>query len=87
MNRYEPSHPRFLFGIIALALTVLTFAASVVVPTHRWPLGPADMTLAQRTLRATPIAISPAHVEVIGIREAKLAVSPGETAAKPKPGG
>ena len=87
MKRYQPSNPRFHFGIIAFALSALTLAASVVVPAHVQPIGHVDATLAQRTLPATPIAISPARIEVIGFRGTKVAASPRGMSAKTKPGG
>lgn len=32
MNRYEPSTPRTAFGVVACAMTVVTFALAVVGP-------------------------------------------------------
>ncbi len=74
MNAYrtESSFFRPAFGVAAVALTALTVSVAIVVPARLAP-GPAPMELATRSADAqvTEVAISPAVVEVVLLREHK----------------
>jgi hypothetical protein len=50
MNRYEPSTPRTAFGVVACALTVVTFALAVVGPATMIAQSDAAPVVAQRTV-------------------------------------
>ena len=77
MQRYTPSHtPRAAFGMAALALTAVTFALTVVAPAQPGGAEAArSATLAAAPARpaATPVAIHPGRIDVIGIRPAVIA--------------
>lgn len=73
MQRYTPSNtPRAAFGVAAFALTGLTFALLVVAPAQP---GGAQAALAAALARpaATPVAIHPGRIDVIGTRAAVVA--------------
>jgi hypothetical protein len=69
MNRYEPSSFHPYFGVAAVAMTALTVALTVFVPVSLSPLGNEATTLARAPVAATEASISPARIDVIGIRE------------------
>jgi hypothetical protein len=83
MNRYQPSNLRPLFGIAAVAMTALTLAVSVVIPANLAPAAQEAGRFAagQAAAPATEVAISPARIDVIGLRETNLADSPVRDAA------
>ena len=54
MNRYQPSTPRTAFGALACALTLVTFALSVVGPATVAANSDSAAAVAQRT--AAPIS-------------------------------
>ena len=58
MNRYQPSTPRVTFGIVAAAMTVITFALLVIVPTTMDSMSDELGTVATSTVAA------PAKAEV-----------------------
>jgi hypothetical protein len=83
MNRYVTSIPRSVFAIAAVVMTAGTFGLSVIVPaqlasTSQAALAPA----ASKGVMTAPteVAISPARIDVIGIREQKTAQEPGRHA-------
>ena len=81
MNRYEPGTPRTALGLAAIALTALTVGLLVVVPA-KMDVSPDALTLAR--LKAAPpieVAITPARIEVIGVRD--RAVATAEDGAMP----
>ena len=53
MNRYEPSTPRTAFGVVACAMTVVTFALAVVGPATMVAQCDTPAVVAQRI--ATPV--------------------------------
>src|SRR2546426_354421 len=84
MNRYQPSTSRVTFGIAAAAMTVITFALLVIVPTTMDSMGDEAGTVAASTvltptpavvaLTPTPtvVALSPTRfhvINVVGVRE------------------
>ena len=75
MNRYETSISRAAFGIAALAMTAITVGLAVVAPA-KMEFGRAEIrTLAvSRVVTPAPIevAISPARIDVVAVREPKL---------------
>jgi hypothetical protein len=86
MNRYEPGTPRTALGLAAIALTALTVGLLVVVPA-KMDVSPDALTLA-RLKAATPIevAITPARIEVIGVRDREVATAEdGAMPPKAKP--
>ena len=87
MNRFDPSTPRATFGIAAIAMTALTVGLLVVVPT-KMDSGDVD-TIPLATANALPpsateVTISPARIDVVGVREANVAAQSRNTAAKRK---
>jgi hypothetical protein len=79
MNRYETSMFRPSFGIGALAMTAITIGLAVVVPANMIPVGPDVLTLSASTAVApvrTQVAISPARIDVVAVRERKTASTP-----------
>lgn len=70
MNRYKVTMPRATFALAALALTVLTWGASVVAPAHEeagWRAG--DAVAAVEARAPIEVAIVPARIDVVGERE------------------
>ena len=70
MNRYEATMPRATFALAALALTALTWGASVVAPAHEeagWRAG--DAVAAVEARAPIEVAIVPARIDVVGERE------------------
>lgn len=53
MNRYETSTPRTAFGVVACAMTVVTFALAVVGPATMIAQTDSAPVVAQRT--AAPV--------------------------------
>ena len=85
MNRYEPGTPRTAFGLVAAALTALTIGLLVVVPS-RMDAGPSEAVTLARARAAKPpteVAITPARIEVIGVRDREVAAVKGD-ALQPK---
>lgn len=76
MNSYEPSAPRAALGSIAVAMAAITISAMVVLPARLDATNPARFALVQAaTATAAPIevAISPARIDVIAVREPNVA--------------
>lgn len=71
MNRYVPTMPRATFILGALALTVLTLGASIAPAREdvRAPSTAAAAYAAAEETAATEVAIVPARIEVVGVRE------------------
>ena len=97
MNSYEPSTPRAAFGLAAVAMAAISIGAMVVLPAK---LDSADaVTLA--AAKAAPaassevviipapieVAISPARIDVIGVREPNVAWAMSDTTRPCKPEG
>ncbi len=76
MKRYQASVPHAVIGIAAMAMTTVTLAMAVVLP--------ATSDCGYRTLAATKtlgpaaaeVAISPARIDIVAIREAKRTHAP-----------
>ena len=82
MNRYATSIPRSVFGVVSLLVTAAIFGLSVVVPAQ---LGSSHRDFASTPLNGaaqapTEVAIVPASIEVIGLREQKTALDPSRQA-------
>ena len=76
MKRYERSTPRIAFALAAVALTAMTLTLSVYVPAR------ADMNAVPTE---TVIADAPTRVEridVIAVRQSKVASMNGRTARR-----
>jgi len=70
MNRYQPSTPRVTFGIAAAAMTVITFALLVIVPSTMDSMSDEVGTVAASTVvTPTPavVALSPTRFHVINV--------------------
>ena len=70
MNRYQPSTPRVTFGIAAAAMTVITFALLVLVPSTMDSMSDEVGTVAASTVvKPTPavVALSPTRFHVINV--------------------
>ena len=78
MNRYETSMPRTAVTLAALAMSVLTIALTVVVPA-KVDSGGNETHIAgssAATSAPTEVVLSPARIEVFGVREQKTAFEP-----------
>jgi hypothetical protein len=75
MNRYETSIPRAAFGIAAVAMTAITVGLAVVAPA-KLDSGRAEIRTPAVSGAVTPapteVAISPARIDVVAVREPKL---------------
>ena len=99
MNSYDPSTPRAAFGLVAVAMAAISIGAMVVLPAKFDSVSADAVTLgsakAQPTksievaIIPTPIevAISPARIEVIGVREPNVAWALSDPARPCKPEG
>jgi hypothetical protein len=78
MNRYQPSTPRVTFGIAAAAMTVITFAVLVLVPSMMDSVSDEVGTVAASTVAsavastvAAPasaeVALSPTRFHIINV--------------------
>ena len=78
MSRYETSMPRISFGLAAIALSVITFALTVVLPAHLYSERiNNDSTLAKSSApKAIEVAIIPARITVTGQCEQAMAYGP-----------
>lgn len=87
MNRYETSTPRTACGIAAIAMTAMTIGLMVVVPT-KMDSGSLDVISLAAANAATPgdteVAISPARIDVVAVREPNVVVQTGNVASKRK---
>ena len=87
MNRFDPSTPRTACGIAAIAMTAITIGVMVVMPT-RMESGSPDVFALTAAKSATPTAtevvISPACIDVAGVRDPNVAVQAGSDASKRK---
>ena len=73
MNRYDMRTPRTAFGLAAAVLTVLTLGLAVVLPVMTANSGPEAMTEARNATAPTVVTIEPSHIEIVGVREQKVA--------------
>jgi len=73
MNRYPNSTPRALIAIAAAALTAATLGLAVIVPATLDSASPDGRTLAARAPAPVEVAIHPARIDVIGVREPEVA--------------
>jgi hypothetical protein len=76
MNSYQPSTPRAKLGLIAVAMAAITFGVMVVLPAAQDSGSTDIVTLATaKASSAAPIevAISPARIDVIAVREPDVA--------------
>ena len=83
MNRYETPLPRMSFGLAAIALSVVTFAMTVMLPA-RLESARGDNAAAAAAKPATPAAIEvsiiPARIVVTGECEQNMAYEPARRA-------
>ncbi len=74
MNRYPNSTPRALVAIAAAALTAATLGLAVIVPATLDSAAPDGRALAAaRAPAVIEVAIHPARIDVIGVREPEVA--------------
>jgi hypothetical protein len=76
MDTYQPSTPRAAAGFIAAAMAAITMGALVVLPAKLNPVS-ADVVAAASAKPGTwapvEVAISPARIDVVGVREPNVA--------------
>lgn len=88
MKAYRPQAPRAAFALCAAALSAVTMLLTVYAPA-RWDSGfEPTVTLADTHAPPQPIevAILPARIEVVGIREPNIAwalAAPADPNCKP----
>jgi len=76
MNTYESETPRLAIALAAFALSALTIGAMAVAPAQfDARLAPTDTVLAIGPAAARPVevAIVPARIDVVGVREPGIA--------------
>ncbi len=76
MNRYDQSMYRPTFGIAAVAMTAITIGLAVIVPAGMDSGGRNGATLSAATAVRpvlTEVAISPARIDIVAVREQKTA--------------
>ena len=76
MNRYPTSTPHAIIAIAAVALTAATLGLAVIVPATMDSVNPDARALAAaKAVAPAPIevAIQPARIDVIGVREPAVA--------------
>ena len=76
MNTYEPSTPRAALGLTAIAMAAITIGALVVLPAKLDSVSTELFTLASAKAeqrRPIEVAISPARIDVIAVREPNVA--------------
>jgi hypothetical protein len=79
MRSYEASTPRISFGIAAVALSVVTFALTVMLPAQLYSGrgGEASTTLAKsQAPKAIEVAIIPSRITVTAPCEQAMASEP-----------
>ena len=79
MRSYETSMPRTSFGLAAIALSVITFAMTVMLPAHFYSerSNEASATLAKSTApEVIEVSIIPSRIEVTGQCEEAMAYEP-----------
>lgn len=76
MNRYEHHLPAPIIAVAAVLATVVTMALAVIMPAELAPIGGGALAGA-RPAAAAPVevAIVPARIDVVGVRNAKSAAS------------
>ncbi len=78
MNRYQPTTPRTLIGITALAFSAMTIAATIVLPAKVGSMGADAGALASARSPATFTAVAPdlrLRVDVVGVRQPVIAAA------------
>ena len=78
MNHYELSTPRAASAIAAVAMAAITIALFIVVPAKVEPdsSGLVALGASKRVMPApTKVVISPAHIDVVAVREPSLAIA------------
>jgi hypothetical protein len=76
MNSYKSSTPRTAIGFVAVALTAMTIGLLVVMPA-KFGTGSSEATTLATTkvvpAAPTEVAITPATIDVVGVRETSVA--------------
>jgi len=77
MNSYQTSTPRALSAVAAVVLAALTLGLLVVAPASLDAVDRGGRTQAHATPPVVPteVAIIPARIDVIGVREPEVAVT------------
>ena len=76
MDSYQPSTPRAALGLIAAAMAAITIGAMVVLPATLDSAGAEMVAVAKAkagTAAPIEVAISPARIDVIAVREPNVA--------------
>jgi hypothetical protein len=76
MKRYELSTPRPAVALAAVALTALTLALSVFVPAH------IDVNAAPAEIIVTDAPTRVERIDVVAVRQSKVASTQGRTAQR-----
>jgi hypothetical protein len=85
MNAYRPEVPRAASAASAVALTTLALGALVVSPTLLDSRAERSLTSAAPAAAAIEVAISPARIDVIGVRTPDVAWAVGDGSKPCKP--
>jgi hypothetical protein len=81
MSRYETSTPRISFGLAAIALSVVTFALTVILPAHLESGSGNDgsSALAQSAApKVIEVAIIPSRIDVTAPCEEAMVYEPAK---------
>ena len=84
MKRYKTKLPRAAIGMTAVAMTAITFGLAVVVPAEVASRNQdAGAYVASRAVSSVPteVAIIPARIEVIAVRDQATALVPARSVA------
>ena len=81
MSRYETSMPRLTLGLAAIALSVVTFALTVMLPASLSSGHDASTALARSAEpKVIEVAIIPSRIDVTGQCEEAMAYEPARRA-------
>jgi len=79
MTRYQPAAFHPAFGLAAVAMSAMTIGLAVIVPARTDSGGRDGATPSAATVvrpAPTEVAISPARIDIVAVREQKTAFEP-----------
>jgi hypothetical protein len=82
MNRYPPSTFRPAFGVVAVALSAVTLAVSVVLPVGLATACADDATIAYAAPAVIEVSINPARIDVFATPVRTVTLEPVNVVAR-----